>query len=68
MGVSNEPKPMGVALIGAGMIAKSHILALSAASNEAQLHAIVSRRPERTKPLAVHTLFWYKTFVHIGAF
>lgn len=54
MGVSNELKPMGVALIGAGMIAKSHILALSAASDKAQLHAIVSRRPERAEPLAVH--------------
>ncbi len=43
---------IGVALIGAGMIAKTHVAALSGARNVAQLRTIVSRRPERALHLA----------------
>lgn len=42
---------MGVALIGAGMIAPTHIAALSAMRNELRLDAVVSRRPENAKYL-----------------
>ncbi len=42
-----ENAQMGVALVGAGMIAKTHVAALSAAGDVARLHAVVSRRPER---------------------
>lgn len=45
---------IGVALIGAGMIAKTHVAALSDAQNLAQLRTIVSRRPERALHLAEH--------------
>lgn len=38
---------MGAALIGAGMIAKTHVAALSAARSVVRLQAIVSRNPER---------------------
>ena len=44
---SNELSRMGVALIGAGMIAKTHVEALSAARARVRLAVIVSRRPER---------------------
>lgn len=43
---------VGVALIGAGMIAKTHVAALSAAQDVARLKTIVSRRPERAGYLA----------------
>lgn len=46
--------PIGVALIGAGMIARTHLQALSGTSDVAQLKAIVSRHPDRARPLAVH--------------
>ncbi|KUF09664.1 Gfo/Idh/MocA family protein [Pseudoponticoccus marisrubri] len=45
--------PIGVALIGAGMIARTHVVALSGAAS-ARLEAVVSRRPERAEPLAQH--------------
>lgn len=45
-------EPIGVALIGAGMIASSHIQALSAASDLVTLKAIVSRNPDKARPLA----------------
>ncbi len=45
---------VGVALIGAGMIAKTHVAALSGAQQVAQLKTIVSRRPERAHYLADH--------------
>lgn len=38
---------IGVALIGAGMIAERHVTALSAVRSRARLYAIVSRHPER---------------------
>lgn len=44
-------QPNGVALIGAGMIAKSHVAALSGMGDAARLAAIVSRRPERAQYL-----------------
>ena len=47
-----ESKPVGVALIGAGMIAERHVSALSAAQDSLQLKAIVSRHPERAHHLA----------------
>ncbi len=49
---SNSQQPIGVALIGAGMIAKTHVAALSAAQDVARLKTIISRRPERAGYLA----------------
>ena len=46
--------PVGVALIGAGMIAKTHVAALSASRKDAQLRTVVSRRPDRARYLADH--------------
>lgn len=43
--------PVGVALIGAGMIAPTHVAALSSIQARAQLHTILSRRPERAEYL-----------------
>lgn len=43
---------LGVALIGAGMIAKTHVAALSGTQDVAQLRTIVSRRPDRARYLA----------------
>ncbi|SFR44208.1 Predicted dehydrogenase [Yoonia tamlensis] len=45
---------MGVALIGAGMIAPTHVAALSAMRNELRLDAVVARRPENAAYLADH--------------
>ncbi len=45
-------KRVGVALIGAGMIAKTHVAALSEAQDAIELKAIVSRRPENAGYLA----------------
>ena len=45
---------VGVALIGAGMIARRHVEALSATAGRLRLEAVVSRRPERAEPLAEH--------------
>ncbi|MFK8082640.1 MAG: Gfo/Idh/MocA family protein [Granulosicoccus sp.] len=42
----------GVALIGAGMIAKTHVSALSALQSRCRLAAIVSTRPERAEYLS----------------
>ena len=42
---------LGVALIGAGMIAKTHVAALSASRSRVRLDTIVSQRPERAKYL-----------------
>lgn len=44
--------PLGVALIGAGMIAPTHMLALSELQPRCTLKTIVSRRPERAKYLS----------------
>ncbi|MDA9207755.1 Gfo/Idh/MocA family oxidoreductase [Octadecabacter sp.] len=43
---------MGVALVGAGMIAKTHVAALSATSRDLQLVYVISRRPEKAVYLA----------------
>ncbi|MDV7145024.1 Gfo/Idh/MocA family oxidoreductase [Tropicimonas sp. TH_r6] len=42
---------IGVALFGAGMIAKTHVAALSAAQDVAKLEVIVSRHPDRARYL-----------------
>ncbi|SEW29606.1 Predicted dehydrogenase [Cognatiyoonia koreensis] len=47
-------KRVGVGLIGAGMIAKTHVAALSGLQSVAQLRTIVSRNPERALYLADH--------------
>ena len=52
MAASTARQPISVALIGAGMIAKTHLAALSAAQDVARLNAVVSRRPEPARPLA----------------
>ena len=49
-----ERQRVGVALIGAGMIARTHVDALSAARDLVRLVAVVSRRPERATYLAAH--------------
>ncbi|MFT6533790.1 MAG: putative dehydrogenase [Limimaricola cinnabarinus] len=51
MAASTARQPISVALIGAGMIAKTHLAALSAAQDVARLKAVVSRRPERARSL-----------------
>ena len=45
-------KSIGIALIGAGMIAQRHVTAMSAIQARARLVSIVSRRPERARYLA----------------
>ena len=47
-----ETQQVGVALIGAGMIAKTHMTALPDARSLVRLGMIVSRRPERAAHLA----------------
>ena len=54
MMVKTVQLPVGVALIGAGMIAKTHVAALSAARKDAQLRTVVSRRRDRARYLADH--------------
>ncbi|MGB5556834.1 MAG: Gfo/Idh/MocA family oxidoreductase [Paracoccaceae bacterium] len=49
-----KPQRIGVVLIGAGMIAKTHVTALSAVRDLVRLQAIVSRRPESAHYLAAH--------------
>lgn len=46
--------PVGVALFGAGMIAPTHVTALSALRSEIHLDAIVSQHPEKARHLAKH--------------
>lgn len=48
----NNTDVFGLALIGAGMIAERHVMALSAMGGRARLIAIMSRHPERAKNLA----------------
>ena len=43
---------IGVALIGAGMIARTHVLALSGLQNVARLRTVISRTPEKALHLA----------------
>ncbi|QDC09626.1 Gfo/Idh/MocA family oxidoreductase [Oceanicola sp. D3] len=52
MAAAEEERRVGVALLGAGMIAKSHVAALSAAGDRLRLEAVVSRHPERAGYLA----------------
>ncbi|MCC1491804.1 Gfo/Idh/MocA family protein [Cognatishimia sp. F0-27] len=52
MSKTGNPIPTGVALIGAGMIARTHVEALSAMGDAVRLVAIVSRNPDRARPLA----------------
>lgn len=46
------PPRIGVALIGAGMIAPTHVAALSDLRDKVRLAAIVSRHPDRARSLA----------------
>ncbi len=48
----NTSSGIGIALIGAGMIAPRHITALSAMQSRATLLAVMSRHPERAATLA----------------
>lgn len=48
--ITNKPLP-SAALIGAGMIAKTHVSALWASRSRVRLETIVSQRPERAKYL-----------------
>jgi len=50
----NITSPIGIALIGAGMIAKTHVSALASIPTRARLVSIVSRRPERADYLAAY--------------
>lgn len=52
MSVPKIHPSIGVALIGAGMIAPTHVAALSAARDRVRLRAVVARRPERAEYLA----------------
>lgn len=52
MVMSAGQQPVGIALIGAGKIARTHVAALSAARDVARLEAVVSRHPERARYLA----------------
>lgn len=54
MAEKSDISRVGVALIGAGMIAKTHVEALSATRAKTRLEAIVSRHPERAQHLAQH--------------
>ncbi len=47
-----NPEVIGVALIGAGMIAKTHVAALSALQDQLQLCQIISRDPDKARYLA----------------
>lgn len=51
MAKSTEQQPVGVALIGAGMIAKTHVAALSEARGKIALRMVVSRTPENARYL-----------------
>ena len=52
MAAKQVPSTAGVALIGAGMIAPTHITALSALGDRARLRAIVSRDPAKAQHLS----------------
>ncbi len=52
MAEADSQQRMGVALVGAGMIAGTHIKALSAARANLRLAAVVSRHPDKAAPLA----------------
>ncbi|MCK0120691.1 Gfo/Idh/MocA family oxidoreductase [Loktanella sp. F6476L] len=48
----SQHQPIGIALIGAGMIAERHVKAISAAQDDMHLRAVVSRNPDRARGLA----------------
>lgn len=52
MGIPKTHPRIGVALIGAGMIAPTHVAALSAAQGLVKLEVVVARRPEQAEYLA----------------
>jgi len=52
MAIGFEAKQIGVALVGAGMIAPTHVAALLAANDRVRLETIVSRHPKRAEHLA----------------
>ena len=47
----SAPRTVGIALIGAGMIAPSHVKALSALQDQLELKAVVSRSPQKARLL-----------------
>lgn len=49
-----DTRPIGVALIGAGMIAQRHVEAINAAAPLVELKAVMSRRPERAEHLKAY--------------
>jgi len=51
MAKTMDQKQVGVALVGAGMIAKTHVAALSDLQSRISLKTIVSRRPEKARYL-----------------
>lgn len=52
MNTATQTRPMGVALIGAGMIAQTQIAAISDLKEQLHLAAVLSRTPARAQPLA----------------
>ncbi len=54
MSVPTPLRPVQAALVDAGMIAKTHVSAISDAQDRVQLKTILSRRPDRATYLADH--------------
>lgn len=54
MTATHDPQTIGVALIGAGMIAKTHVAAISATQGKLRLDAVVSRNPDKARGLSAH--------------
>lgn len=52
--MTSQADRIGVALIGAGMIAKTHVAAVSDLRSGLRLDAVMSRTPDRAKYLAQH--------------
>lgn len=52
--MDNQTNTTGVALIGAGMIAQTHVAALSDLGDRVRLKTVISRHPERAEYLAQH--------------
>lgn len=50
-GQLDRTKPLGVAIVGAGMVAGTHMAAVEAASDFVKLRGVLSRRPSRAEAL-----------------